>query len=89
MNASVRASVGPVAVDFVQNRDVGYWPILLNKSGGNRVGSSAIAGALGGATLLALLGWLDVRHWYQFRELPEVLGGGCEEELIAGTIRSS
>ena len=25
----------------------------------------------------------------QFRQLPEVLGGGCEEELIAGTIRSS
>ena len=27
MNASVRASVGQVAVDFDQNRDVGYWPI--------------------------------------------------------------
>ena len=26
MNASVRASVGQVAVDFDQNRDVGYWP---------------------------------------------------------------
>jgi hypothetical protein len=36
-----------------------------------------------------LLGWLDVRHRYQFRQLPEVLGCGCEEELIAGTIRSS
>ena len=36
-----------------------------------------------------LLGLLDVRHRYQFRQLPEVLGGGCEEELIAGTTRSS
>jgi hypothetical protein len=27
MNASVRASVGQVAVDFDQNRDVGYWPV--------------------------------------------------------------
>jgi hypothetical protein len=26
MNASDRASVGQVAVDFDQNRDVGYWP---------------------------------------------------------------
>ena len=27
-------------------------PILLNKSGGNRVGSSALVGALGGTTVL-------------------------------------
>ena len=33
----------------------------------------------------ALLGWLDARHRHQFRQLPEVLGGGCEEELIAGS----
>jgi hypothetical protein len=33
----------------------------------------------------ALLGWLDSRHRHQFRQLPEVLGGGCEEELIAGS----
>ena len=32
---------------------------------------------------------LHVRHRYQFRQLPKILGGGCEEELIAGTIRSS
>ena len=36
-----------------------------------------------------LLGWLNARHRYQFGQLPEVLGGCCEEELIAGTIRSS
>jgi hypothetical protein len=36
-----------------------------------------------------LLGWLEVRRRYQFRQLPEVLGGGCEEELITGTFRSS
>ena len=29
----------------------------------------------------ALLGWLDARHRHQFRQLPEVFGGGCEEEL--------
>ena len=28
-------------------------------------------------------------HRYQFRQLPKVLGGGCEEDLIAGTTRSS
>ena len=33
----------------------------------------------------ALLGWLDARHRHQFRQLPEVLGGGCEKELIAGS----
>ena len=64
-------------------------PILLNKSGGNRVGSSTIVGALGGAILLCSLRLADARHRYQFRQLPEVLGGGCEEELIAGTLRSS
>jgi len=35
--------------------DVCLWPILLNKSGGNRVGSSTIVGALGGAILLCSL----------------------------------
>ena len=59
---------------------------LLNKSGGNRVGSSAIAHWVE-RLCFALLGWLDARHRYQFRQL--VLGGGCEDELIAGTIRSS
>ena len=43
----------------------------------------------GWSDCFALLGWLDVRHRYQFRQLPKVLGGGCEEELIAGTTRSS
>jgi len=36
-----------------------------------------------------LSGWLEVRHRYQFRQLPEVLGGGCQEELIAGAVRTS
>ena len=42
-----------------------------------------------GGTCRLRSGWLDVRHRDQFRQLPEVLGGGCQEEFIAGTIRSS
>ena len=46
---------------------------LLDKSGGIEFRDrSAIVGALGGAILLSLLGWLDARHRYQFRQLPEV-----------------
>lgn len=32
---------------------------------------------------------LEVRYRYQFRQLPKVLGGCCEEELVAGAIRTS
>jgi hypothetical protein len=44
-----------------------FWPILLSKSGGNRLRSSVIVGALGEARCAALLGGLDVQHRYQFR----------------------
>ena len=71
------------------SRQVREGSIPLKKSGGNRVGSSAIVGAWAERVCFSLLGWLDARHRYQFRQLPEVLGGGCEEELIAGTVRSS
>ena len=39
-----------------------------------------------GGTCRLRSGWLDVRHRDQFRQLPEVLGGGCQEEFIAGTM---
>jgi hypothetical protein len=40
-------------------------PIPLSESGGNRVGSNAIVGALGGACRFALFDWLHVRHTQQ------------------------
>jgi hypothetical protein len=38
--------------------------------------------------LPAFLGRLRARDWYQFGQLPEVLGSCCEEELVMGTIWS-
>ena len=37
----------------------------------------------------SFLGRLRARDWYQFGQLPEVLGSCCEEELVMGTIWSS
>lgn len=34
-------------------------------------------------------GWVRAWHRYQLRQLSEVLGGCCEKELIARTIRPS
>jgi CO/xanthine dehydrogenase Mo-binding subunit len=39
--------------------------------------------------VVAFLGRLRARDWYQFGQLPEVLGSCCEEELVMGTIWSS
>jgi hypothetical protein len=33
-----------------------------------------------------MLDWLRIRHWDQFCQFPKVLGGCCEEELVAGAI---
>ena len=38
---------------------------------------------------LVVSGWVRDWHRYQLRQLSEVLGGCCEKELIARTIRSS
>jgi hypothetical protein len=57
-------------------------PILLKKS--------ASRTKLGWPLRLpAFLGRLRARDWYQFGQLPEVLGSCCEEELVMGTIWSS
>ena len=45
--------------------------------------------AAGGAVGLPASGGCGVRHGDQLGELSEVLGGGCEVELIAGAIWSS
>ena len=41
------------------------------------------------AVLAFPLSWLCVWRRYQFCQFPQVLGGCSDEELIAGTIRSS
>ena len=69
--------------------DVSSWPILLKKSGSNPVGSERAYEEQRAERPALLSGRLEVGHRYQFRQLPEVLGGGCQEELIAGTVRSS
>ena len=61
------------------------WPIPLNKSGSKSSWNARAREERWTAAAL-LSGWLEVRHRYQFRQLPEVLGGGCQEELIAGTV---
>jgi hypothetical protein len=64
------------------SRNVGKGPILLKKS--------ASRTKLGWPLRLpAFLGRLRARDWYQFGQLPEVLGSCCEEELVMGTIWSS
>ena len=69
-------------------REVAFGPIPLNKSGSKSSWNARAREERWTAAAL-LSGWLEVRHRYQFRQLPEVLGGGCQEELIAGTVRSS
>ena len=67
---------------------VQLWAILLNNSGSSDLDRGLDHCKRCGPACTLLLGWLDVRHRYQFRQLPEVLGGGCQEELIAGTVWS-
>jgi hypothetical protein len=67
---------------------VRFGSILLNKSGSSDLDRGLDHCKRCGPACTLLLGWLDVRHRYQFRQLPEVLGGGCQEELIAGTVWS-
>jgi hypothetical protein len=49
---------------------------------------SGHSNALDGEPLM-VSGWVRAWHRYQLCQLSEVLGGCCEKELIARTIRSS
>ena len=75
------ASIKVISVRRVAT-EVRVWQILLKKS--------ASRTKLGWPLRLpAFLGRLRARDWYQFGQLPEVLGSCCEEELVMGTIWSS
>ena len=45
--------------------------------------------AADGFSLALPSGVLQLRHWDELGELPEVLGGGGEVELVPGTTRAA
>ena len=68
---------------------VGFGSILLKKSVSNsEINQPGHSKALDCEPLM-VSGWVRAWHRYQLRQLSEVLGGCCEKELIARTIRSS
>ena len=72
--AAARAN-GPLLADFVE--EVG---VRLRRMGSERLMSAGRSAASR---------WLWRRHRDELGELPEVLGGGCEVELVTGAIRAS
>jgi hypothetical protein len=71
-----------------RSRDVRFVPILLKKSVSNLISQPGHSKAIDCEPPM-VSGWVRAWHRYQLRQLSEVLGGCCEKELIARTIRSS
>jgi hypothetical protein len=67
---------------FGRAADVRCGSIVLKKSAHDRS-----SGKLPATDRLS--GGLWLRHWDQLGQLPKVLGGCCEEELVMGAVWSS
>ena len=73
--------MGSDHIIFLEASNVQVWPIVLKKSALARC-LSRLDALLRGRPPSCRPGLGSYRH--QLRHFPEVLGGGCEEELVAG-----